>query len=650
MLKQVAALILFTSLSFPQAGDSLKFQSISHKPDSILTLVSDTSIVYDTTVTKEAAAQKDTLVPIQGRPITDVSTIIDKRTFLFENYRYTGDLLRPFSFNFIKDLGFVGYNHETFIYGVGNNGISYLQDGVLLNNRFTNSLDLNLVQSEDIDSIEIVPSPRGFLYGPYNNPVTVNFITKDFITKAPYSRVKYYQGPDGEAMIDGKFSAKLAERWNLAFQLTNRSKDETYTNTDLSIWQFNTRLKYFLSNSINLLASYYYVDTRQGMNGGVDYDSLSRSSSDPNSDLYDPFAAPVLFPKRTLDITQHNVGLRTLVKPFDNSQLDLSFYYRYGLDEFRDFQDSITINTDEKNKSCGAVLNYYYNFDYVTLQLLSDYEKLNLDIHNNYSDSDSKEERYNIAGLVSLHTLDESLKITFFYNTNKWVTPNLGDYQGVGLDLKYQLNNWFNFYAGYSVRDEFLTNAEAPSFETGIQCKFSGLMLDAKYFSIEYYYYLHWLGGPEDAIRQKAQEIKGLGLNFSFRFWLLLIETNTSYYFKDDVIGGQEFYSEQSGFLPDWQFIGGLYVNDKFFDNNLDLKAGAKFYYTGKISTFLYSQWFDTVDPTNKLDFTLAGEIKKVAIVYFIWENLFNKEYYITPYYPMPERNIRFGLAWELFN
>ncbi|HEY7751945.1 MAG TPA: putative porin, partial [Ignavibacteriaceae bacterium] len=55
-------------------------------------------------------------------------------------------------------------------------------------------------------------------------------------------------------------------------------------------------------------------------------------------------------------------------------------------------------------------------------------------------------------------------------------------------------------------------------------------------------------------------------------------------------------------------------------------------------------------EPGEKLDFTLAGEIKKLAIFYFVWENLFGNQYYITPYYPMPDRNVRFGLAWELFN
>ena len=224
MIKQLSVLILLSALSYPQNGDSLTIQNIQANLDSTITSITDTVSVTDTMRTTETA-QKDTLVPIQVVPLTDVSTIINKRTFLFDNYRYTGDLLRSFSFNFIKDLGFVGYPHESFIYGVGNNAISYMQDGVLMNNRYTNSLDLNFVQSEDIDSIEIVPSPRGFLYGPYNNPVTVNFITRDFISSKPYSRIKYYEGPDGEGMIDGKFSAKLANRWNLSFQLTNRSKD-----------------------------------------------------------------------------------------------------------------------------------------------------------------------------------------------------------------------------------------------------------------------------------------------------------------------------------------------------------------------------------------------------------------------------------------
>ncbi len=645
MLKLLSSLVLFSAFILPQDADSLFNQNIQTILDTNFVNINDTTAISDTVIT--ATARVDTLIPIQGMPLTDVSSIINRSTFLFDQYRYTGDLLRSFSLNFVKDLGFTGYPNETFIYGVGNNGISYLQDGVFWNNHSTNSLDLNLIQSENIDSIEIVPSPRGFLYGSYNNPVTVNFITRDFLPPVPYARVRYYEGPDGEAMIDGKFSAMVAKRWNYSFQLTNRSKDETYQNTDLSLWQFNTKLKYFLSNSINLQAYYYYVDKEQGLNGGVDYDSLSRSSDDPNADLYDPIFAPVVSPNQKLDILQHNVGLRTLAKPFDDSQLDLSFYYRYGLDKLSDFRDSLDIMEDKENKSYGAVLNYYYSYDFSTLQLFGNYEKLNNKFGENYSFDD---EHYNIGALIAFHTLDNMIKLSLFYKIGHWEGIN-EDYEGFGVDFKYSLNQILVLYAGYSLRDEVWTNEQVPSFETGIQIKYSNLMLDLKYASNEYYNYLYWHGGPELYREELPEKIKSIGLTFNYKYWLFLLETNTSYYVKTDYHNSLENYVDESVNIPDWQFTGGLYVNDIFFDGNLDLKAGFKFYYTGEINSSVRWWWGSTVvEPTNKLDFNLAGEIQKVAIFYFQWENLFGNQYYITPYYPMPERNIKFGLAWELFN
>jgi outer membrane cobalamin receptor len=640
MFKQLSALVLFTSIVFPQSGDSLFNQNTRTLSGTSFVELNDTTLIADSLITT-TTVKVDTLFPIQGMPLTDVSTIINKRTFLFDQYRYTGDLLRSFSLNFTKDLGFVGYPNETFIYGVGNSGISYLQDGVYWNNRFTNSLDLNLIQSENIDSIEIVPSPRGFLYGPYNNPVTVNFITRDFIPPVPYARIRYYEGPDGEAMIDGKFSAMVAKRWNYSFQLTNRSKDETYDNTDLSLWQFNTKLKYFLSNSINLQAYYYYVDKEQGLNGGVDYDSLSRSSEDPNADLYDPIASPVLNPNQKLDITQHNVGLRTLAKTFDDSQLDLSLYYRYAQDELRDFRDSIDYKSDSRSKSYGAALNYSYTYDFLTLQLFGNYQKSDLDYNSTYNSTSYKDEFYNLGGLVTLHTSDKRLKLSMFYKDGYREVTDYS-YNGLGADLKYILLDEFSFYAGYSLRHVYEIYDQVPTIECGFNYENFNLVLDLKYFSNEYINESRWLGGPEYT-HDYSQKNEGVGVILNYKFWILLLETNSTFYFNIE--------NEPRLILPKWQFIGGIYVNDHFFDNNLDLKAGFKFHYTGEIKSSEY--WWlsnSNVEPTNKLDFNLAGEIKKVAIFYFQWENLFGNLYYITPYYPMPERNIKFGIAWELFN
>jgi hypothetical protein len=640
-------IVLFPSLLFSQSTDSLLINDSTKTLDSLSSVIVDSTEFPDSLKTF-VPVKRDTLVPIQGEPLSDASTIINKRTFLFTNYRYTGDLLRSFSFNFIKDLGFIGQPHETFIYGVGNNGISFLQDGVLWNNRFSNSLDLNLVQSEDIDSIEIVPSPRGFLYGPYNNPVTVNFITRDFVSPEPYSRIKYYEGPNGEAMIDGKFNSQIMKRWNLSFQATNRSVDETYTNSEFGIWQVNTKLKYFLSNSVNISGSYYFVSSNQGLNGGVDFDSLSRFSNDPNTDLYDPAIAPVLYPNRTLDVTQHNFNLRTLAKPFDNSKLDLSLYYRYNLDEHRDFRDSLNFNENIKNKSYGAVLNYYLKYDIITLQVLGDYEKVkNEIIIDNYTHLRDYD-RFSFGAVLSTSLLENFIQPAIFFKQKYWGDENI-NIGAFGVDVLFALAQDQKLYIGYSLRENVYTDDNVPAFEIGVNVKKFPIMLDIKYFSNEYFYETSLEGGWSSI----SQNIRGVGLSLSYKLWVLLFETNTSYYFDAEQKRYFATESENPINLPDWQFVGGLYVNDLLFDNNLDLKAGFTFYYTGEISSvqdYYYIFNGAVVEPTNKLDFTLAGEIRGAAIFYFIWENLLGNQYYITPYYPMPERNIRFGLAWELFN
>ncbi len=108
--------------------------------------------------------------------------------------------------------------------------------------------------------------------------------------------------------------------------------------------------------------------------------------------------------------------------------------------------------------------------------------------------------------------------------------------------------------------------------------------------------------------------------------------------------------------MPELNIKAGLYYKDILFNTNLNLKTGFIFYYTGKqnLSPIYYQDvltYFNNeVAQSFTVDFTLVGEIRKAAIIYFTWENLFDKQYFITPFYPMPSRGIRFGIGWELFN
>jgi len=657
MIKHICTIFLFfIPCVFAHTADTLYADTLFFVSDSVKTVTTDTTFVIDSLTTLQKI-QPDTLVPISVRNLSEESTIIGRKTFLFTPYRYTGDLLRPFALNFTKDLGFIGQPYETFIYGVGNRGISYLQDGVLWNNRFTNSLDLNLVQSEDIDSVEIVPSPRGFLYGPYNNPVAVNFIMRDFLSPEPYTRIRYYEGPNGEAMIDGKFNAQIAKRWNLSFQVTNRSVNETYKNTDLSIWQANVKLKYFLSNSVNITGLYTYVNSSIGLNGGIDIDSVNNLTNDINSVIYDPQQAPVVYPNRIKDVLQHNAGLRLQVLPFKEAKLNLSFYYRYLDCKMDDVKDSIDLYENYDNKVLGGMLMYDHKIDWINVKLIGTYEKL----EENYStfrypelqgsQSIKDNNRFSITSIISFNLFSNNLIPSVYYkylnvDNNEdiilWGVPLNYDksesFTGFGADIAFRIDDELFSYFGYSRYKQFADSADVESIEIGARYRSDHIYADAKYFKRANTYIV-----PLDIQHSHIPlpgNVNGAGIVLNYQYWKILIETNTSYYFNDnDVIG-----------VPELQFVGGIYLKSKLFDDNLNLKSGFTFYYTGKRNSYSGEWGFVEVDPSNKIDFILIGEIQELAIVYFVWENLFDNQYYITPYYPMPERSIRFGLSWELFN
>jgi hypothetical protein len=571
---------------------------------------------------------------------------------LKSDYRYTGDYLKLFPFNFTKDLGFIGQPNETFLYGVGNNGISYLIDGISFNNRFDNSLNLNLLQSEDIDSIEIVPLPRGFLYGAKSNPVSVNFISKDFVLRQPYSRIKYYQGPDRESLFDGSFNALLWRRLTASFDVTNRIVDETFRNSEFSIWQAKLKLKYFVSNSINIIASYNYNDYRIGLNGGVDIDSVKSITDNINSILYDPLRAPVLYPLGELKTLTHLPKLRFLIKPAEWIKTDASLFFIFSRNE-----KNTSVNEYSENKTYGLNIRNDFDYSVFNFQLNIDYEKS--DIYSNKSYYSSLEpgqlnavqnqfdaDLFSVSGILSANLDDGSFIPSIYYKTSSfkknYSQPGFfkdeSNSQGIGVDLLFKIKSSLGVYFGTSILKP--NNSEYALIEIGVKYQNEFVFADIKYFYNEYNYGFFTGGEILDYIR--FGYLNGLGLNLKFTCWKFLLESNSSYNYAVD--------SKKLVGVPKIKTQTGLYFNSYLFNDNLDLKTGFVFYYLNDLNIYSPTAGLVNVRQANKLDFTLSGEIQKLAMIYFVWENLINNQYFITPYYPMPARTVRFGVAWEFLN
>ena len=508
MFRNILALIIITSvIAAAQVQDSvttdLKIYSdtLSINPDSILT--NDSLLI----ITK-----RDSIVPIYSSPLSDKSFIASNKDLLKLEYQYTGDYLRLYPFNFIKNLGFTGQPNETFLYGVGNDAVSYLLDGVSYNDRQSNSLNLNLIQSEDVDSIEMIPLPRGFLYGAYNNPVSVNFITKDFISIQPYSRIRYYQGTNRDMMFDGIFNAVVTNKLIASFDITNRIYDGTYDNTDYSIWQGKVKLKYLLSNAVNIIASYNYNDYNAGYSGGIDVDSIAALGENVDDVLYSPLDnPPMVYPNGELKTLTHLPRLRFLIKPAEWMRSDASLFFM-----FNRYEKNTSASEYSENKTYGLNIRNDFDYSIFKFQLNVDYEKR--DIYSSsafYNSIDSlpfyvfqnqlDADLFSLSGILSANLDDGNFIPSIYYKTSTYnknysQPTNYNDDKtshGIGVDLLFKIKSSFGLYLGTSILKPYNSSEqEYALIEFGTRYQNEFVFADLKYFYNEYNddFFVYWSG------------------------------------------------------------------------------------------------------------------------------------------------------------
>lgn len=680
--------LLLVFLFFSYQLFALDYLQDKNEKNSTDTLLLKTSILKDSTL---GVKRISSFVPLRIKSLLNNNLepfIISKQTLESIDYRTAADFFINAPFGFVRDLGSVGQPNETLIYGQGFGNVSFLSDGLPINNRISNALDLNLFQSESIDSIEIVPLSRGFLFGGMNNSVSVNFISRQPDLSKPYSRLKYYQAPNGEGLVDGTFSLTPFKKFNAFFEITNQNTNPYFFNTDHSNWMGFARLHYFLSNNINFVASYKYIKTITQLFGGVDADSISRAylSSQFDQILYDKFSAPVRFTNRYQKISGHNFSLRMLGNFIEHSPTDLSVYYQTNLTEFRQNENSLifqnnaaVIFDDNESRTVGLSLRQDLNIDFIKFTSISNFEKSKF-ISPLLSQEINKT-LFSTAAITNLNLIDKALTPSLFA---KYLNYSGVTFFGFGTDAKISLDQTLNFYVGFSSfekprsiwEDRFVLTSIKSAKQKITSFEFS-INLDNPFVNASIGYFNRSTANsllPALLKDNKLQNekiiytfmkdlhLQGINLKLDLSFWKILFSTNTSYYFSSE--------NRHSNNLPQFSVYGGMYYVDTLFNNNLHLKSGFNYFSIGErdftsidieknISTnFLHDPLTNNVSLISsslistsfQINFFLAGKIQNLATIYFVFENLFNTKYFIVPYYPKQARGIRFGVAWEFLD
>ncbi len=634
----------------------------------------------DTTKTKIISTEVDSTKPvikeklIPLHPIKTLSTsgnILNSDILQKLDSRYTGNYFSYIPFGFVRDFGSIGQPNEVVIYGNGFGNSSFLMNGVNINNRLTNSLDLNLFQSESIDSIEIIPLAQGFLYNEMNNPVSVNFISRDFVTSKPYTRIRFYQAPNEEGFFDGIFSGNISRRFNVYTELTHQSTDPRFKNSDAGVWTGSVRLRYLFNKDLNVIGSYSYYMSNVQLNGGVDVDSIKRiyPSSQVDEILFSTIQAPVNYPDRYQKVSGNNLNIKLLANLIGNTPTDLTLYYQSSLVEFRQNEftslkrdtwrwdwpwryDKITNNN--KFNTYGAKLSQEIETGLFNIYSEALYESTLL--NTPLIKRDDRVDIFSALAKASFKLQKEKQKFipSVF---GKFLNVDGKSFFGAGADVSWFIDENFSLYLGLSKFQKPQNQLEIISdgdydldlgiIETKLNYKNLSTNISAGYF-------LQKLS----ANGRSKKILQGINLKIDWHLWKLLLSTNTNYYFIQD---------KDNFLLPDFTSNGGIYYVDTLFNSNLKLKAGINYWLIGtrgyqfiNFETFEITRNIRTngsivlpyvdVKPSVQFDFFLAGKIQDAATIYFVFENLLNERYFIVPYYPKQERGIRLGVSWEFLD
>ncbi len=675
MRKPLAALAAIASLHAFYITSSQSFQ-IRSDSTSIKTL--PRASVADSTRqdTSKRALRPDTLIkviPIEllGTIDRNLSTdnIVDKNEIQWYDYKYIGDFIFPRPGVYIRDLGSIGQPNQLNIEGMDGRHIAFLMDGRPMNEPLSGVFDMNLFPTEYIERMEIVSGARAFLYGLNGTGATINLVTPSYNTNKPVSRLRHIEGPYEFLYTDGLFSQNVVRNLNLMAALTRQSMAGRFPNTAYDAWSIRSKIRYNISSQVNLSLSELFNQTTVGLNGGVDL------SGNPSPEtIFNPYLSPVRSTTASDKITRHDINLTLGARLFPDSTniSTLTLYYSHFL---RKYQDT-PLTAEHETRWFGLNLKQNYDTELQSFNCGFELEFAQLLASPNAgTHRDTRMALYAIEELRLLH----SLNLAAFCRYDRYED----DLFSFGMDARFKIADSLYIFGGFSSSYRVLTFTERfwsdtsgvmimPStniknekhsyIEVGVKYDASDILsLRASYFRrevtdaivaeqqsfIQIYSPLYWLVAFTNISRQTYS---GVESQLRLRVWKIYGEGSCTYLLNKD-------WDVEKLRFPKWFLNGQLYFWGKLVDEHLELKIGVKGkYFTEQYGQEYYPESAIYADPTTSqfgpygsIDFFAIGKIGD-AYIHVIWENLTNRNYYLTPVYPMPDRTLRFGISWTFLD
>lgn len=623
--------------------------------------------------------------------------IVKENSFLLETGK-TIDFFYLERSNFYSPINLISFNTSSFLLETGlpsnfydlslyhssQKKLSLLLNGIVLNEPLTNLFDLRDFRFDEVDSIVILSPLRAFLFSRNNDESGIYLIEKNRFSIKPFSRIKYIEAPYDNLFFDGIFNVNFSRNFNFDFGITKHNALGRFKNSEKDLWAGKLKFVYIFNEKLNFDLTYRYSKSLVRFNEGINIKNPNLLPNETITDiLYDNQRAIVInddaYHKWTFNIVNLNGNLE-----LEEYTSKFNLYFNQSLREFRDNehkQDSLKILQNHWSKIWGINLRQQFPLGFNQFEFNFNFEKII--IESPFYFSKVNENRSSISALYKL-TLLKSLVPSFYIKANK--LPNQPVLYSFGSDVQFRFTKLISMFIGYSQfknlysYDElYFNNFDLTGSYSNASIFWSKLILNHKIFNISIEGFLKTISNPSKQnnfyssenstiIRDYFPEkLKTYGTNLLLKFHVWKITSNINFTYSDQLnIFQQNQYHkiDQPRFLTRTE----IFYRGNFFKESLDLLLGIRLVgfssFSGKsfspeklifVDTRAYGDSiinFSSVKiPANfTLDIFASGRVQDAANVYLSLENIFNRKFYLMPYYPVNDIQFRFGISWEFWD
>lgn len=662
------------------------FLSLLH-PSSLFSQERDTTDISPIdTSTQEYKVITKPITPISiigtiDRTLPPTKIVSDSIAYLNE-YASINDIVVAHNGSYVRDLGSVGHYSELILGGLGGRHIAYLHDGILLNEPLTGTYNAYWFQTEQSERVEVETGTRAFLYGVNSTGGVINSMSRDFQAIRPRTSIRYSESRYEQTFFDGMFSQNLTRNFNLTGGVQRYVTDGKYRNTDYDMWGARLRARFNASDRWNFFFSENYTQTQLGLFGGIDYLNTNPSF------LFEPLQTTIINGDTYEKITRHDLRLGMAAKLFDDSSdiTTLTAFYSTHFREFRNEEnrpnpDSLFIQDDHHLHWQGVKFTQHFAKDLYSVDLGAEVQSRQ--VVESPATGYRSQVATNAYGKVDLEPT-KTINVSGYARIDNSLNRTTLSH---GADGILRLVDWFEIHAGYSRSFRFPTfqelywrrrNISGPSgnfdperhqlMEAGLKL-FIGdwFQVNTRFFNriVNDYIGMFSVAPAEpypgvQFVKQEKVTFTGIDISAELRIWRFLAE-GSGHYLKRKEFGVSQSIAgvgiSRTNLQPEWWASGGVYFRDRLVENNLDLKVGFRAHVWGEQQGMEFNPEAMMFVPSSLPSLGIATVVDGLlvariggAYVHFIWQNLFNNNYVVSPFYPMTDRTVRFGITWELLD